>query len=298
MISLLDIKTTTLIVVLSVLLILAGSGCVQEDEGTPVQDEELSGEPIVFGFPPWDDARANTFVLKQVLESEGYEVETVSADLGGVYQGVAQGDLDAYASAWLPITQGNYWERYGEDLDYVTNISSGARIGLVVPSYVPVDSIDELNANREEFGEVIQGIEPGAGIMVTTEEAIVEYDLEYELVGSSTTGMATQLQNAINDEEWMVVTLWQPHWTFARMDLKFLEDPQNVYGSGDNIVVVARKGLEEDRPEVYEILSRYEMEISDIESIMYDLEQGMDQEEAAAKWIENNPEKVAEWTKG
>lgn len=40
------------------------------------------------------------------------------------------------------------------------------------------------------------------------------------------------------------------------------------------------------------------MEISDIESIMVDLEQGMPPEEAAANWIENNPEKVAEWTEG
>jgi glycine betaine/proline transport system substrate-binding protein len=271
-------------------LTLAAAGCVQEEDGTTEEPE-----PITLGYPPWDDVRANTFVLKQVLESQGYEVETVNADLGAVYQGVAQEDIDAFVGAWLPTTQGSYWDRYSQDLDYVTNISTGARIGLVVPSYVEIDSIDELNANKEEFDGIIQGIEPGAGIMVSTETAIEEYELDYEIQSSSTVGMATELQDSIDKGNWKVVTLWQPHWTFARMDLKFLDDPKNVYGEGDNIVLLARNGLSEDRPGAYEIMNRYEMELSDIESIMLDLEQGMDQEEAAAKWIENNPEKVNEW---
>ena len=278
------------VVILLLVLTLAAAGCVQEEEEITEKTE-----PVTLGYPPWDDVRANTFVLKQVLESEGYEVETVNADLGAVYQGVAQGDIDVFAGAWLPTTQGSYWDRYNQDLDYVTNITTGAKIGLVVPSYVTIDSIDELNANKEEFDGVIQGIEPGAGIMVTTETAIEEYKLDYDLQSSSTVGMATELQDSIDKEEWMVVTLWQPHWTFARMDLKFLDDPENVYGEGDNIALVARNGFSEDRPDVYEILERYEMDISDIESIMLDLDQGMDQEEAAAKWIENNPEKVNEW---
>ncbi|WP_445475842.1 glycine betaine ABC transporter substrate-binding protein [Methanococcoides methylutens] len=277
------------------MLTVFAAGCAEQSDANEDATVSEEAEPVIIGYPPWDDARANTFVLKQVLESEGYEVETVNADLGAVFQGVAQGDIDIYASAWLPTTQGLYWERYEEDLDYVKNISTGARIGLVVPTYVTIDSIDELNENKDKFEGVIQGIEPGAGIMATTEVAIEEYDLDYVLSASSTVGMATELQDSIDNEEWMVVTLWQPHWAFARMDLKFLEDPENVYGEGDNLVIVARKDLSEDRPEVYEILSRYEMELSDIESIMLDLDEGTTSEEAAAMWIENNSEKVNEW---
>ncbi|WP_135604262.1 glycine betaine ABC transporter substrate-binding protein [Methanococcoides sp. NM1] len=281
----------SVILILVLMMTLAAAGCVQQEEETPSEE----AEPVIIGYPPWDDARANTFVLKQVLESEGYEVETVNADLGAVFQGVAQGDIDIYASAWLPTTQGLYWDRYGNDLDYVNNISTGAKIGLVVPTYVTIDSINELNENKDKFEGVVQGIEPGAGIMATTEVAMEEYNLDYVLSASSTVGMATELQDSIDNEEWMVVTLWQPHWAFARMDLKFLEDPKNVYGEGDNLVLVARKDLSEDRPDVYEIISRYEMDISDVGSIMLDLDQGLSPEEAAAKWIENNPEKVNEW---
>ena len=273
-------------------LAVIGAGCTSSESNENTVEET---ETIVLGYPPWDDTRANTFVIKQVLESEGYEVETVNADLGAIYQGVAQGDIDVFPGAWLPTTQGVYWERYESELDYVNDISTGAKIGLVVPTYVTIDSIDELNENSDKFEGVIQGIEPGAGIMATTEVALEEYNLDYVLSASSTVGMATELQDSIDNEEWMVVTLWQPHWTFARMDLKFLEDPKNVYGEGDNIALLARNGLSEDNPEAYAILERYEMDMADIASIMVDLEQGMDQEEAAAKWIESNPEKVNEW---
>ena len=35
-----------------------------------------------------------------------------------------------------------------------------------------------------------------------------------------------------------------------------------------------------------------------MEAVMVDMTDGMDAGEAAEKWIEANPDKVAEWTKG
>lgn len=282
-------------ILLGLLLVvsLVAAGCTGQD-GTSEEAESMKTY-VVLGDPGWDDSRANTQVLKQILESTGnYEVEIVNADLGAIYQGVAQGEIDAYVSAWLPHTQGQYWEKYEDKLDYVGNISTGAKIGLVVPSYVTIDSIAELNSEKEKFGGIIQGIEPGAGIMQTTETAIEEYELDYKLSAASTVGMVTELQRAINNEEWIVVTLWSPHWAFSRMDLKYLDDPKGAFGGSDNIVAVAPKTLKVDKPELYEIISRYTMNISDIEAIMLDIDKGMTPEEAAAKWLEENPEKYNE----
>jgi len=269
-------------------------GCVDDtdDDVVNATNEQNTGKSIIIGYPSWDDAKANTFVLKQILESEGYEVETIAADLGAIFQAIAQDDIDIYASAWLPATHKPYWDKYGEDIEYVNNISTDARSGLVVPTYVTIDSIDELQENRDKFEGKIYGIEPGAGIMQNTEKTIEEYDLDYELLSSSTVGMSTILQDSIDNEEWVVVTLWQPHWTFARMDLKFLEDPKGSFGGTDNITMLARTGFKEENPGAYEIISAYEMDINDISSIMIDLGEGMSPEDAAAKWIQNNPEKV------
>ena len=40
---------------------------------------------------------------------------------------------------------------------------------IAVPSYVTIDSIEELNANADKFGGKIVGIEPGSGLMRDTE---------------------------------------------------------------------------------------------------------------------------------
>ena len=45
------------------------------------------------------------------------------------------------------------------------------------------------NSESTQKGKII-GIEPGAGIMQKTEDVIQDYDLDYNLVSSSSAGMA------------------------------------------------------------------------------------------------------------
>ncbi|MBP2133245.1 glycine betaine/proline transport system substrate-binding protein [Methanomicrobium sp. W14] len=257
---------------------------------TAVQPEDS----IKIGYVLWDSEIASTKVLKQIYEKAGYNVKLVAVDAGPLYQALAGGDVDLSISAWLPTTQANYWEKFGDDIDFVGHNLDGAKIGLVVPSYVNISSIDELNSVSDEFDKTITGIEPGAGIMSTTEKAIDEYGLDYTLLSSSSAGMTAQLTKAIKENESIVVTGWTPHWMFARFDLKYLDDPKGVFGGEEYIGSLARKGLFEDNPKVYSILKRFYWEPSDMNSVMFDIENGMSDKDAAAKWISDNPEKVKE----
>ncbi|MFP4655375.1 MAG: glycine betaine ABC transporter substrate-binding protein [Methanohalobium sp.] len=105
------------------------------------------------------------------------------------------------------------------------------------------------------------------------------------------------LKPAYYKDEPIVVTLWNPHWALSRWDLKYLDDPKGVYGE-DQIVTLARQGMSEDKPEAYEILTRFGWSMEDVESVMADIQNGTPAEEAASKWIENNPEKVDYWING
>lgn len=100
-------------------------------------------------------------------------------------------------------------------------------MGLVVPSYVTIRSIEELNEHKEKFRNEIIGIDVGAGLMNETERVIREYPVELTLKPSSGATMVAFLQKSIENKEWIVVTGWTPHWMFSRYDLKFLDDPQN-----------------------------------------------------------------------
>lgn len=272
-------------------LCLFSAGCT--DTQGPAGPEK--GE-ISIGYVTWDCAIASTSVMKQVFEEAGYDVTLVAVDAGPLFQALARGDVDFTTTGWLPHTHEHYWEQYGDQIDYVNkNIPGAARIGLVVPTYVSIDSIDEMNGVADRFGGRIVGIDPGAGIMTRTEQAIEEYDLDYNLIASSSAGMAAELRSAINKEEWVVVTGWAPHWKFGRWDLKFLDDPKGVYGEAEDVVTLARQGLKDDDPEAYGILTRFEWTTEDIASVMTDIEGGMPEEEAAKAWVDANPAKVKAW---
>ncbi len=279
---------------------LIGAGCTsQSDETNGDTTEQTDMEPVRIGVIQWDDSRAGAYVFTNILDEGGYEYETVSADLGGLYQATADGDIDVLIHAWLPATQAPYWEKYGDRLDKAQVVSSGAKCGLVVPDYVydtGITTIEDLKGNASKFDGKITGIEPGAGIMQNTESCVVDYGLdEYEIYSSSTVGMATTLQDKLDNEEWVVVTLWRPHWTFARMEgLHFLEDSQNIYGESDDLIILTRPGFAEERPEFYQLIQNYQIELSDIESIMIDIDNGKEAQQAAADWLAENPEKITE----
>ncbi|WP_017729517.1 glycine betaine ABC transporter substrate-binding protein [Halalkalibacterium ligniniphilum] len=170
------------------------------------------------------------------------------------------------------------------------------------------DEVTETNGTEEteaaanvgeELGYTITGIDAGAGIMAAAEEALEVYGLDnYTLQSSSDAAMTSALNEAYENEEAIVVTGWNPHWKFAKYDLKYLEDPEGVFGAAEDIHTIARLGLEEDMPEAYQVLDNFYWTEEDMGEIMVEIYEGKEPEEAAAEWVENNQDKVAEWTDG
>ncbi|MEW9675034.1 glycine betaine ABC transporter substrate-binding protein [Lentibacillus sp. L22] len=162
------------------------------------------------------------------------------------------------------------------------------------------------DGEKTDIGEAVDytitGIEPGAGITVTTEKALKEYDnlKGWDVEEASTAAMMEELGKAIDKEEPIVVTGWNPHWMFAKYpDMKYLDDPKGVYGETEVIKTLARKGLKEDKPEAYKLLDQFQWEVEDMEDIMYEAtKSGADIDDVAKEWVEENPDKVDEWTKG
>lgn len=162
-------------------------------------------------------------------------------------------------------------------------------------------SSDEGNGNNysEELDYKITGIEAGAGVFKASEAAVEEYGLDgWEVQASSSGAMATALGEAISNEEPIIVTGWTPHWKFAKYDLKYLDDPKGVFGEEEIISTMVREGLEDDMPNAYKLLDQFNWTTEDMEEVMLDISDGVDPLEAAATWVEENEDKVSEWTDG
>jgi glycine betaine/proline transport system substrate-binding protein len=145
----------------------------------------------------------------------------------------------------------------------------------------------------------IVGIDPGAGLMKATEKAIEDYELsDWTLVEGSSAAMTASLQKAYKKEEPIIITGWTPHWMYSAFDLKILEDPKGSYGEDENIHTIVRNGLKEELPEAYTVLDQFYWTTDDMGEVMMAIQDGQGPEEAAASWVEENPDKAAEWTNG
>ncbi len=268
-------------------LVVIGVGCGKK-----------KAETVDLVYVNWAEGIAMTNLAKVALEDMGYTVNIQVADVGPVYTSIAQGDKDAFLDAWLPVTHADYMERFKDKIVDVGYTFQGARIGLVVPQYVTINSIEEMNDVADKFDGDIIGIDAGAGIMKASDKAIEEYGLDYKLVSSSGPAMTAALNDAYGNEEWIVVTGWKPHWKFARYDLKFLEDPKKVYGAVENCHCVARLGLEEDMPKVYAFLENFEMNDKQLGSLMGHIaDHDGPETEAVRMWLEEpaNQQLVDSW---
>lgn len=295
-------KRFGLIAVLALALFAAGCGAggdgdTDTDSDTDTGDTgSLSGE-VELVYVEWDTEVASTHVVGKVLEDLGFDVTLTPLDNAVMWEAVANGEADGMVAAWLPATHEAQFERYGDQMIDLGPNLEGAKIGLVVPSYMDVDSIADLT---DEAGQVITGIEPGAGVVAASERSVEEYDnLEgWEVHTSSSGAMTTELRTAYGNEEEIIVTGWSPHWKFQEFDLKYLDDPNGTFGDAETINTMVREGLEEDMPEVYRVLDNFSWTTDDIESVMLDISEGTSPEDAAAAWVKENQDKVAEWTEG
>ena len=151
----------------------------------------------------------------------------------------------------------------------------------------------------EQLDYTITGIDPGAGIMSAAETAIEEYNLEgFNLQASSDAAMTAALAVAYENEEPIVITGWTPHWKFAEFDLKYLEDPKQIFGDAEQVHTMARLGLDEDHPSAYEVLNNFFWEQEDIGDMMIAINEGGNPEQVAADWVAANQDKVSSWTDG
>lgn len=298
------------VIVLMLAIILSACKSSNNNEQIDASSEsevEIGEEKLTMPYAAWASAEAGVGVMKNVLEDVGYDVELEQVEAGPMFAGIAQGSADiSVGTATLPITHADYWEEYKNKIDDIgVSMKEDVTIGLAVPEYMKdINSIEDLKENKNNIGDKldwkITGIDPGAGQMKITEDEVMPgYDLDkWDLESSSDSAMTAALQGAIDNHEPIVVTLWEPHWAFLEWDLKYLEDPEGLFGSPEDLHAIARKDLEEDSPAAHKVLSQFNWTADEMGEVMTKIHGGMDPEDAGKKWVDNNQDKVNEWTKG
>ncbi|MFE5622289.1 ABC transporter permease/substrate binding protein [Streptomyces virginiae] len=274
----------------------AGSGSEDGPEGA---ENIGKGRTVSIGYIPWDEGIASTYLWKELLERRGFKVDTRQLEAGALYTGLAGGGLDFQTDAWLPLTHAQYWEKYGDKLEDLGSWYGPTSIELAVPSYMKdVRSLADLKGKGGQFKGRIIGIEPSAGAMALLKDKVMkEYGLEgeYQVVDGSTPGMLAELKRAYDKKEPVVTVLWSPHWAYSSYELTKLEDPKAVWGKGDGIHTLARKGFAADEPEVAAWLRSFKLteeQLTGLEAQIQQTGKGKEQQ-AVRAWLQDHPEVAA-----
>ncbi|MEU6049389.1 ABC transporter permease/substrate binding protein [Streptomyces xanthochromogenes] len=260
------------------------------------------GKKISLGYIPWDEGVASTFLWKELLERRGFTVDARQYEAGALYTGMAGGQIDFETDSWLPTTHAQYWAKYKDKLEDMGSWYGPTSLELSVPSYVKdVNALEDLKGKGSEFQNRIVGIEPSAGETgILKDKILKEYGLdgEYKVVDGSTPGMLAELKRAYAKKEPIVVPLWSPHWAYNTYDLKKLKDPKGVWGKGDGVHTLARKGFASDNAEVGKWLKNFKMDekqLTSLEAKIQSTGKGKEQD-AVRAWLKENPGLADKWT--
>lgn len=189
-----------------------------------------------------------------------------------------------------------------------------SRLGWACPKYIPEDvlsSVEDMGKAevKEKLKNQVVGIDPGSGLMQHSELMIqTDYpELEgYTLIEGSGPMMLGALKRAIARNEWIVTTNWAPDISWASVSkaaggpgLRWLDEPKKILGGEEFVAVIVGRKFYEDLPsDITGFLSRMWFDMDEILAMMAYVIGGLTTEEAAQKYIEDNPLKINYWKTG
>ncbi|MGM0692624.1 MAG: ABC transporter substrate-binding protein [Pseudomonadota bacterium] len=256
-----------------------------------------------FGVPAWPGITVKTEIAEQLLVPLGYETRRHDIGLQVIYQGLESDDIDVFLGGWMPAQREMFTplEENGDIINVVNNVD-GAQMTLAVPEYLHdqgVRSFADLDANRDQFDGRIHGFGAGSAASEILNEAIDDdtWGLgDWRLVDTSTVGMLSAARDAISREEPIVWVGWTPHWMNLELPMRYLEDPQDLFGenNGESEVLTLMRGTyAESHPNLATFLSQFTFSAEEQSWMIREYGQAeRDLEAVAEQWIRDNDERV------
>ncbi|TCD11927.1 choline ABC transporter substrate-binding protein [Oricola cellulosilytica] len=266
-------------------------------------------EEVTFSDVGWTDITATTAATKTVLEALGYEVDVKVLSVPVTYASMKSGDVDVFLGNWMPTMEGDI-APYREDGSVVTvreNLE-GAKYTLAVnkaAADLGIADFADIAKHKDALDGKIYGIEPGNDgnrLIIDMIESDAFGLKGFEVAESSEQGMLAQVDRASKRDEPIVFLGWEPHPMNANFEMSYLTGGDDYFGpdlGGATVYTNTRAGFAEECPNVGALLGNLkftlEMENEIMGAILND---GTDQDEAAAAWLKANPGVLDTWLDG
>lgn len=194
--------------------------------------------------------RVTAALVTQVLTAMGFSVTRVYSPHQQNFQKLQSGDIDLLASAWLPSSHGVYKSEVEQTqplIELGEHYQPYALWG--VPDYVPAEQVSRVEdllkpAVRERMSSIIQGINAGAGISRFSMQMIKDYQLGavgYQFLTGSEADCFSAFEQAVAQQQWLVVPLWKPQFLHYNYRIRELVDSKGLLGTVDRAVLLLRE---------------------------------------------------------
>lgn len=306
------------------LLVACGEGDIEEAD-VPEAAVGDDGEAVECGdfdiaINPWVGYEASAHVVGHVAQSQlGCNVEYKNLAEEVAWQGFGSDEVDVVIENWgHEDLKQTYIEEQGTAQEAGSTGNEGV-IGWYVPpwmaeEYPDITDWQNLNKYSELFqtsesgdkGQLLDG-DPG---FVTNDEALVEnLDLDYEVVyAGSEAALIQAFRRAEENREPLLGYFYDPQWFMSEVPLVKIDLPPYEEGCDADAAevdcdyplydldkIVATEFAESGSP-AYDLVESFNWTNEDQNVVAaYIAQDGMTPDEAAAKWVEENPDKVEAW---
>ncbi|WP_447553514.1 ABC transporter substrate-binding protein [Vreelandella sp. EE22] len=260
-------------------------------------------ETLDFGVPAWPGITVKTEIAEQLLNPLGYDTRAQQIGLQVIYQGIESGDIDVFLGVWLPAQREMFNPRKesGVLVDVANNVD-GAQMTLAVPEYTyegGIQSFSDLIDNHDMFNGEILGFGAGSAASEILQEAIDNDERglgDWRLRDTSEVGMLSAAQAAISREEPVVWVGWTPHWMNLELPMRYLDDPENLFGENNgesDVLTVLRSDYADAHPNVVTFFEQFTFSAEEQSWMIQAFGQKeRDLAEVAQQWINEHPERV------
>jgi len=264
---------------------------------------------VRFSDVGWTDITATTAVASTVLGALGYETEVLLLSVPVTYTSMASGDIDVFLGNWMPTMEADIAPyREAGTVDTVRRNLAGAKYTLATNAAgaaLGISSFGDIATHADVLESNIYGIEPGndGNRLILDMIAQNAFGLEgFNVVESSEQGMLAQVQRSERRETPVIFLGWEPHPMNANFELTYLAGGDDFFGpdfGGAEIFTNTRAGYVGECPNVGQLLSNMEFSLALENEIMGAiLNDGVEQNAAAAAWLAANPEVLGPWLDG
>jgi len=269
---------------------------------------------------PWVGYTADAYVVGAVAADKlGCNVNYLDLKEGGPsYSALESGQGDVILEEWSHEAE----LKKGEDAGYATDLGSPGNVGIIgwyVPGWLAEEHPDVLDwKNLNKYAKDFATSESdGKGQFLGSDPTFTQYDeaivknlkLNFKVIFAGGENASVQaFEKAQENKEWLIGYFWEPQWVHAEVPMERVKLPPYKDGCDSDPAKVACDYAETELKKVGRtdfmdsdssgatLIKNFNWTNDDQNLVSkYITADKMSPEDAAAKWIADNPDKVDAW---